>query len=41
MCPASVINPVVVVENLIADGIIKGKAGGRVVPNNRELSLPR
>ena len=39
--PCIRVNPVVVVENLIADGIIKRKAGGRVVLSKQELSFPR
>ena len=39
--PYIYVNPVVVVENLTADGIIKRKAGGRVVPSKWELSFPR
>ena len=39
--PCIRVNPVEVVENLIANGIIKRKAGGRVVPNKWELSFPR
>ena len=34
------VNPVVVVENLTTNGIIKRKAGGRVIPSMRELSFP-
>ena len=32
---------VVVVENLTADGILKRKAGGRVILSKWELSFPR
>ena len=37
--PCIRVNPVVVVENLTIDGIIKRKVGGRVVPSMWELSF--
>ena len=41
MCLASVLHPIVVVENLTTNGIIKRKVGDRVVPSKQELSFPR